>query len=46
MYLRGRDDDCAKDEEEYEGRVVEYYPAESPSDPVPSGAGLEWIHVG
>ena len=39
-YLRGGDDDCAKDDEEYEGWVVEYYPAESPSDPGPSGAGV------
>ena len=35
-----------KDDKEYEGWVVEYYPTESPSDPVPSGAGVEWSPVG
>ena len=42
MYLRGGDNDCTKDDEEYEGWVVKYYPAESPSDPGPSGFGVEW----
>ena len=46
MYLRGGDDDCAEDDEEYKGWVVEYYPDESPSDPGPSGAGVEWSPVG
>ena len=46
VYIRGGDDDCAKDDEEYEGWVVEYYSADSPSDPGPSGAGLEWSPVG
>ena len=35
-----------EDDEEYEGWVVEYYPAESPFDPVPSGARMEWSPVG
>ena len=26
--------------------MVEYYPDESPSDPGPSGAGVEWSLVG
>ena len=46
VYLRGGDDDYAEDDEDYEGWVVEYYPAESPSDPSPSGAYVEWIPVG
>ena len=46
VYLRVGDDDCAEDDEEYEGWVVDYYPAESPSDPGPSGASVEWSHVG
>ena len=36
----------AEDDEEYEGWVVDYYPAEIPSDPGPSGAGVEWSPVG
>ena len=46
VYLRGGDNDCAKDDEEYKGWVVKYYPAESPSDPGPSGAGVEWSPLG
>ena len=40
VYLCGGDDDCAKDDEDYEVWVVEYYPDESPSNLVPSGAGV------
>ena len=46
VFLRGGDDDCAKDDEEYAVWVVEYYPAERPPDPGPSGAGVEWSPVG
>ena len=41
-----QDDDCAEDDKDYEGWVVEYYPDESPSDSGPSGAGVEWSPVG
>ena len=46
MYLRGGDENCAEDDEEYKGWVVKYYPAESPYDPSPSGAGVEWSPLG
>ena len=45
MYIGGWDNNCAEDDEEYKGLVVKYYPAESPSDPGPSGAGVEWSPV-
>ena len=42
VYLRSGDDDCAEDDEEYEGWMVEYYPAE-PLQPGPiwSRCGVE-----
>ena len=46
VYLHGGDDNCAKDDEEYEGWVVEYYPTGLHSTPAPDGPGLEGLSAG